>query len=112
MDAWEDAVDYAKLFARRRAGAIDLSLMANLGLSAHAQLTLQADPPEGGRFQLTVVEAGSGFTGQYYQGVPVQVTALPATGWRFVEWVERGAEPTIVLGMAEDTEAVGRFEVQ
>ncbi len=109
MEGWEDGIAYATSFARRRAEAIDAGLLAHLGVSGHATLSLAADPPEAGRFRLAVVEVEDGFVGTYYQGVPVTVTAVPNPGWVLAGWSEPGAGASITLPMDADSAVTATF---
>lgn len=111
MSDWEASVDYAERFAANRAGVVDETLQLHLGLSP-VELTITADPPGGGRFELTVVSVESGFVGTYYEGVPVTVRAVAEEGYAFVGWSgdASGVEAAVTLPMGGDTEVVGVFE--
>ena len=44
---------------------------------------------EGGSVQLNTIEVPAGtkcFTGQYFTDYPIELTAMPETGYRFVGW--------------------------
>ncbi len=107
---WESGIAYAETFAANRPAAIDQGLLTHLGLAGHATLTLDAEPAGAGRFHLAVVDVDAPFSGVYYEGVPVEVTAVPNPGWVFEGWDGAlGADGTITLPMAGDTAVVGRF---
>lgn len=114
MPAWEAAVDYARAFARDRAGHIDAALLANLGLTGHAGLSLSTEPEGAGTFHLAVVDVAGPFAGTYYAGVPVTVTALPGDGWTFAGWSDAslGNDPTVTVPMDADTTLVARFSAR
>lgn len=111
MGAWEDAITYAEEYASKRGPMMDKQLMEHLGLSGHAQLSLDAEPETGGTFRLTVIEVEPPFTGLYYQDVPVTVTAVPAEGYAFDGWTEAswGTEPTVTVPMSVATSLTARF---
>ncbi len=111
MDDWESEVSYAETFAERRPAAIDAQLIDHFGLSGHATLSLTADPPEGGTYTLAVLSVTPPFTGRYYAGVPVTVTAVPAEGYVFSGWSDSalGTNPTVVLPMLGGTSVMARF---
>lgn len=111
METWESEVTYAERFAAQRPGSIDAQLIDHFGLSGHASLTLEADPPDAGTFTLAVLSVSPPFTGEYYANVPVTVTAAPADGYAFSGWSDSalGASPTVTLPMAESTSATALF---
>jgi hypothetical protein len=111
MRDWESAIDVADTFARERPRSIDTQLQAHLGLHGHAALRIDADPPEGGTFHLAVVSVSAPFEGQYYLGVPVTVTAVPAAGYTFAGWSGdvTGAGTVLTLPMNGDTAVLGTF---
>lgn len=112
MPAWEDAVGYARSFAQDRGGNVEDDLYRHLGLGARVALGLQAEPALGGQFALTAVEVKTGFTGTYYAGVPITITALPADGYRFVGWsgAAEGADPLLTLTPEGDVALTALFE--
>lgn len=69
-------------------------VVENLGLAGTWELSLDAQPAGGGTFTLTAVTVGDGFTGTYFQGIPVTVTAVPAPGYTFVGWTGVDGAPT------------------
>ncbi len=110
MADWESAIDYAETFAEERAGVVDRTLRAHLGLTP-VELSLTADPAAGGRIQLTVVSVESGFVGTYYEGVPVTLTALPNPGFDFAGWSgdASGVDSRVTLPMNGDTAVTALF---
>jgi hypothetical protein len=84
-----------------------------LGLAGTFSLSLDADPPDGGTFQLAAVAVEDGFDGIYFQGIPVTVTAVPAAGRTFAGWEDPayGSATTAVVNSAGEAVAlVARFE--
>jgi hypothetical protein len=49
-------------------------------------LTLDIDPPGAGRIALTSVVVDSTWSGVYFEGIPIQLTAMPNEGWVFNSW--------------------------
>ncbi len=92
----EDWLELRPAFAREH-------LAANLGLAGTWELSLDAEPAGSGTFTLTAVTVGDGFTGTYFQGIPVTVTAVPAAGHNFVGWTGAdvpATDPTVTLDSA------------
>jgi uncharacterized repeat protein (TIGR02543 family) len=112
MSAWESYVDYAALFAERRADVVAAGVARHLAPGGTVSLSLTADPPSAGRFQLRVVTVDSGFEGAYYRDTPVTVTVAPAEGYTFTGWSEGagGSDPSVTLGMDADTTLIAHFE--
>ncbi|MCA9527709.1 MAG: CotH kinase family protein, partial [Myxococcales bacterium] len=111
LGAWENQVNGIDTWLRDRPGHAFNHIAANFGLGARYALTLQADPPEGGSFQLTAAAVPPAFTGTYFVGVPVTITAVPAEGFAFDGWdtPELGAEATVVVSPPADATFTARF---
>ena len=99
MSAWEDSVDYARDFAQTRAEFVERDLHEHMNLGDRISLSLVAEPVGTGRFELTAVQVEGGFSGTYYDGVPLTITALPGEGYRFVEWTgdAAGQDPRVTV---------------
>ena len=63
-------------------GTSDRDLVANFTTTTHT-VSVLPNPTSGG----TVIGSGT-----YDNGSPVSVTAMPKSGWRFVNWTENGTE--------------------
>jgi hypothetical protein len=109
MESWESAVATAESFAGRRAGAVETALLRHLAPGDRRTLTLTADPPASGAFDLAVVTVESGFSGTYYADVPVTVTAVAGGGATFDGWSDGVADATRTVTLAADTTLTARF---
>ncbi|MSQ00780.1 MAG: hypothetical protein EXR71_02680 [Myxococcales bacterium] len=109
LASWEAVVDYAAAYAEARPAAMRRQLRAHLPVDGTVPLALFAEPEAGGRFELAVVTVASRFEGDYYQGVPIAVTAIPAEGYRFVEWSDGAADAQIELAMEGATSLTATF---
>jgi hypothetical protein len=109
---WESNVAYARDFVQLRPRVLQAQIMNHLGLEGTADLTLAADPPGAGSFQLTLVEVDPPFTGALFTGIPITVTALPAQGYGFAGWSDSdlGSEPTAVFELDGPRTITARFE--
>ena len=88
-----------KAFAEQRPAYVRQHVVDQFSLAGTAEITL-AIGSEGGRIKLNSLvidgdmvghpdpENPYPWTGTYFQGVPVRVTALPDSGYRFVGWQE------------------------
>ena len=59
------------------------------GLDGQVSITLNCSPPEAGRIKISTLRIfDTPWTGIYFDGVPVQITAEPNTGYTFSHWGE------------------------
>jgi hypothetical protein len=109
---WQSNVDYARQFVGARATVFEDQIRQHLALEGSAALTLQADPPASGSFQLTLIEVDPPFTGELFTGIPVTVTAVPAAGYSFAGWDDSslGDEATAVFEHTGPRTITARFE--
>lgn len=114
MPAWEDSVAYARDFASQRGGFIEQHLVQHLNLGARVDLALAAEPAGGGQFALAAVEVKTGFSGTYYAGVPLTITAIPAEGYTFVAWngAQYSTDPVLTLTPEGDVALTAVFEAE
>lgn len=112
LSTYDASIDFAVGYAEQRAGNMGVQLVDHFGVAGRPLLRLDAEPQEGGHFDLTVVSVEAPFEGRYFEDVPVTVTAVAEEGYTFVGWSdpELGTEPVVTLPMAGDTELVARFE--
>ncbi|MGR6088061.1 MAG: CotH kinase family protein [Arcticibacter sp.] len=69
----------------------------NFSLSGQVDVTLDVEPIGAGKIQIsTIVPDSLPWTGVYFNGNPVRITALPNPGYTFSHWEITGSGPTIV----------------
>lgn len=112
--AWGGDIAYARTFVRLREDLLRDQVMDALGLPGTADLDLAAEPAGAGRFQLTAVSVDAPFSGTFYEGVPVTITALPAEGYRFAGWSDTslGDDAMIEIELDGDDSLTARFEAE
>lgn len=90
MEAWERNVDVLRDFAERRPQFVREHLANHFGSPGLATLRVSNPTPSAlSRLQINSITLSSNTTewnGVYFQGVPVQVVAIPAPGWRWMGW--------------------------
>ena len=92
MNAWRSSVQVLRDFANRRVPQMRSHLASTLGLGATATLRLSLASPVGGVIEIQGIPIRNyPFTGAYFQGLPIRLTARPDPGFRFVGWT--GIEP-------------------
>lgn len=107
---WKDNVAFLKTFGRQRPGVVRKQMQEHFGLDGQA--TLAVDAVGQGTVQVNSVTLDNfPWSGTYFDGVPVTLTAVPAAGLRFAGWAEAGLpdKPTITLNLAEDTSVTAVF---
>lgn len=107
-------VTYARTFVKVREDLLREQVADALGLEGTAELGLAVEPEGAGRFQLTAVSVDAPFSGIFYRGVPVTVTAVPAEGWRFAGWSDEalGEAATLEIELDADASLTARFEAE
>jgi hypothetical protein len=84
---WSGAVQTLRDFYSQRPLFQRQHLRSTLGLGMEVEITLQAEPPGAGVVRIsTVTPAALPWTGIYFQGNPVTVTAIPNPGYTFANW--------------------------
>lgn len=107
VDRWRQPYDWSNDVVRMRGymqarpAAVRGHIAGKFGLPGAAELTVDVDNVDRGSVQVNTVlvdpstagvPAGAyPWTGSYFQGVPITVTAVPKPGYRFVSWSKRTA---------------------
>ena len=86
-------------------------IQENYDLSGTAQLTLKTDTQRGfiriNSIDITSNTPGvvdpNNWSGIYFKGIPIKLTAVPLPGYKFTEWKEIGSsDPEVTLELDED----------
>ena len=94
MEEWQANLEEIRDFARLRPEIQRQQIVDYFDLPGTAELTIITDPLQGYVTVNTIdikegtagVDDPAGWTGIYFQGVPLMVTAVPAEGYRFSHW--------------------------
>ncbi len=116
---WSSATDWGtnvhelRDFARLRPDFVRQHIVENFDLGGTARLSF--NPPTGGSGYVAVnghIVPDMPWQGVYFQGVPIQLTAVPAPGYRFAGWDPPGLPqtPVITLTVEAGREITPRFE--
>ncbi len=94
LDTWKSDVEALRAFIRQRPDVVRGQAEKYFGLAGRAHVTVDADGGNG-----TVRINGMPldhlpWTGVYFKGVPVSVTAVPAEGYRFEKWSDASLPQT------------------
>jgi hypothetical protein len=113
---WEDSVDYMREFARQRPDIVRGQTVAAFDLPGLASLTINRPDIAHGAI---LINDGSPlrnqdlpWQGQYFQGVNIQLAAVPDPGYRFVDWGSPDLPQTadLSLSLSGDLALQPRFE--
>jgi hypothetical protein len=111
---WESSVQELRDFAHHRPDLVRQYVVEGFDLDGTTQLTF--DPPASGSGTIAV----NGFLiqnlpwqGVYFQGVPIQITAVPTVGYRFSGWdpPDLPQTPIITLAVSAAQTVTPRFEL-
>jgi hypothetical protein len=87
MDDWNSSIARIEEFAVQRPDSVLTQIIDHFNLSGTANVSLSVSSPEGGQIQLNSILPNSyPWSGIYFKDVPIQLTALPNIGYRFVGW--------------------------
>jgi hypothetical protein len=110
---WKSSLEELYDFARRRPDALRRHVIDRLDLAGTARLTF--NPPPSGVGYVAVNEApvyDLPWQGIYFQGLPVQIAAVPGPGYRFAGWdpPDLSQTPAITLIVSVEQTLTPRFE--
>ena len=97
VQGWQAQVQTVRNFANSRGPNVRTHFIDQFGLGGSSPITLNVNNPARGTLQINRItvspelpgaNAGSPFpwTGTYFNNVPINLTALPKPGYRFVGW--------------------------
>jgi uncharacterized repeat protein (TIGR02543 family) len=109
---WQEQVEWIDRWLGQRPDYAREHVVSTFGLDGTWTLELSADPPGSGTFALHTVEVDGPFTGVYFRGVPVTITANPAPGYTFAGWSDPalGASSSVTLDPDGPVALVARFD--
>ncbi len=102
---WLVQVENMKSFGNQRPNAVRNHIRGQFGLSTTHTVFLVNETPTYGYIQLNSLRVQSeNWSGGYFQGVPIELTAVPAPGYTFTNWSGdiNSTEPSIVVNLTED----------
>ncbi len=93
-DNWINEVEKLRLFASKRGGYMRSFICHQFPGLDTVSLNLSTSSPQSGHIKLNTLDLGSfPWEGIYFKNNPVQITALPNPGFRFVNWEGPVEEP-------------------
>lgn len=86
---------------QNRNAVVRNQIVTEFGLNESVNVLLDASPTGAGYIKIsTIVPTSLPWTGVYFDGVPVQITAVANPGYTFVNWQPNGIIPTTTLDSA------------
>lgn len=83
---WEFEINEVETFLSIRPSYARAHVVHEFGLNGEYTLELAVQPEGAGYLKLTHIDVSDPFTGTYFLGNPVQITAVPAPGYVFDSW--------------------------
>lgn len=120
MEDWQNQVELMRHFGQYRAEFVTQHINETFGLSGTVDVHLEADPRMG-HIRISTVDVTEGtpgvqnpenWTGTYFRGVLIEITAVPNPGYRFLKWdglngsIAQAQTLTLTLEEAISLEAV------
>lgn len=101
---WSNDLERIRTFLQARPAAVRGHIAGKFGLAGTANLTVDVGDTNQGTVTVNTINIDPStvgvssnpypWTGTYFQGVPVTITAVPKPGYRFVSWTDSGATNT------------------
>jgi len=83
---WQNDVDALRNFVQARPAIVHQQMMGYFNLSEPVRITLDI-PGGGGRLRVNTLDVNTfPWSGDYFRGIPVEISAMPFEGHRFVGW--------------------------
>jgi len=118
IDVWEENVDVMRIFARQRPDDVRGHILDYFDLTGTATVTLLTDSTKGhiriNSIDITpdtpgVMDADE-WSGTYFKGIPVRLSAIPKPGYQFAGWVGIDqSDPDVDLILNEDLTLTANF---
>lgn len=106
---WTENVNALKIFADQRPAIIRQQMQSYFALAGQATLTVQISGK--GKIRInTVVASQSPWSGVYFRGIPITVTAIPESGYRFAGWnTSSPSAQAAIFSLSGDTTVTAVF---
>ncbi|MGH1434921.1 MAG: CotH kinase family protein [Lewinella sp.] len=112
IDAWQGNVNTMKNFAQDRPAFMKQHILGEFNLPAYHSVTLINQTPQNGWVQLNSLEIQEeNWSGDYFQNVPITLTAIAEPGYSFVRWTGdvMSTNPQLVLNITNPTQVEAVF---
>lgn len=114
-ESWESKIESALIgFARDRRKYVNQHYISKFGLSGTSVLTVKVKHPRRGQAYINAMPVPhTNSSGEYFNDVPIRLTAVPSEGFRFSHWEGpvHYTHDTISVCLSSDTEMIAVFEL-
>jgi hypothetical protein len=123
VNRWDNSVDFLRYFAEARPDYVRQHIIDYFDLGGTAKVSLSTDEDMGyiviNSISITIdtpgIEDATSWTGIYFQDVPIEITAIPQQGYRFLRWEGalgiNSVTETINITLEDDVSLRAVFEV-
>ena len=118
MEVWEKNVDAMRIFARERPVYVRQHIMDYFELTGTSIITLLTDNTKG-HIRINSIDItpdtpgvmdGNEWSGTYFKGIPVKLSAIPNPGFKFAGWDGNAqTKPQISIMLEEDLILTAKF---
>ena len=87
LNDWENNIAILKEFALKRREYVNRHIRVKFGLKGYERLTLKISPNGSGKIKInSIIPENYPWTGDYFSGIPLRITALAKSDQRFTHW--------------------------
>lgn len=113
---WINALTYIKSYYQERPHYVREDIRETFSLKKYHNVILKSNAQEQGTIKVNTISplfANNEWSGIYYEGVPITITALPKRGYHFTHWGDSlgNNTPQIIADIFSDTTYMAHFEV-
>ena len=109
LASWRQSLGELVSFMDQRAEASFAQIGEFFALQGYSTLQVQANMAGAGDIYINGVRAVAD-SGRYFHAVPIELTAVPRPGYRFVGWDGEPAAQELIISLSGDRVLVARFE--
>ena len=104
---WNSEIDRMKVFGDSRSYYAKRHIRSTFNLSRHEEISVSITPIGSGKVTLNSLTIDNHWEGDYFPGVPISLSAVPRSGYKFKEW--KGI-PDSLASMKVDVESFSSLE--
>jgi len=83
---WNSEIDRMKVFGDSRSYYAKRHIRSTFNLSRHEEVSVSITPIGSGKVTLNSLSIDNQWSGDYFPGIPISVSAIPRSGYKFKEW--------------------------
>jgi uncharacterized repeat protein (TIGR02543 family) len=114
MSSWQQEVQRMKTFTQQRQGYVRSHINSQFNLSGTVNVSLGVNQAGTGTIRINTIEPefDESWEGIYFRNIPISLQAIPAPGYRFVEWTGSlaGQAEKIVITPTGNIQITAHFE--